>query len=220
MSVSTGIVAHTSRRLETGKLLDLLGEYYRGQVYLDDGTLGCEGNHLRTWRGAHEHAVRHRLLWCVVLEDDAVPVDHYCADLEMALDNAPSPVVSLYLGRGRPEYAQKKIERAIEMNRPYCVASRLYHCVAVAIRTDLVPGMIETATKAVNEADKAIDEAITEWCKQQMWPVAYANPSLVEHADGPSLTRHRGNDRAPVYRKAWVTGTRTDWWRGTSAMLG
>jgi hypothetical protein len=56
-----------------------------------------------------------------------------------------------------------------------------------------------------------IDENIGQWSRRQGWPIAYTVPSLVDHADGPTLITHPdGAEREPG-RVAWRTGTHFTW---------
>jgi hypothetical protein len=148
----------------------------------------------------------------MVLEDDAVPVPNLGYHLGQALFYAPSPVVSLYLGTGRPQFIQPKATRATSLGRPWIVHSRLLHCVAVVVRSDLIHDMHHVAREAAGSAAaKPIDEAITEWTKGRMLPVAYTNPSLVEHADQARVAHHDWPDPAPIPRQAHRFGIPESW---------
>lgn len=162
--------------------------------------------------------------WTVVLEDDAVPVPFFRTQLAKALAVAPAGIVSLYLGRSRPPQWQKRIERAtygaIAQDANFILHNRLLHCVGVAIKSRLVAQMLETVSLNACR-DLPIDEAITAWARAHRYGVAYTWPSLVDHADGPTLAYHRdmANDERERYpRKAWRTGTRTHWGTAHVAM--
>jgi hypothetical protein len=210
-----GIVAHISRVGQAGDLADEVGPAH---IAIDDGTLGCEGNHHRVW---HTLAARDST-WSVVLEDDAVPVGDFRAQLDSVLAVAPMGIVSLYLGRSRPPQWQQKIERACysatARDASFIVHGRLLHCVGVAIKTPLVPSMLDAITG--NACYRLpIDEAISAWAKANRYGVAYSWPSLVDHANGPSVAIHRdGVPRDDLPRRAWRAGTRSRWGTAQVAM--
>lgn len=194
-------------------------------IYTDGGTFGCTDNHLRAWEElAWRDAEIGEDEWSVVLEDDAILCDGFMDQAEFALNNAPSPVVSLYLGQARPPQWQTKAARAVATGQPFIVSTTLLHAVAVAIRTDVLTGprgMLENASEAAHSPlRKPIDEAITEWCKGQAIPVSYTNPSLVNHdVSIPSVAQHRPEDAVlQDGRVAHNFGTRSRWSRGIAIM--
>lgn len=178
-----------------------------GAAYLsmDSGQLGCKANHLRCWR----YLARKASDFSLVLEDDAVLTSGFTDQLHSALDNAPTPVVSLYLGRQRPRQFQDRIAAATQQaevqDASWIIGNHLLHAVAVAIRTDLLPSLLGRVT------DLPIDHHISVWARQHRHQISYSWPSLVDHQDGPTLVNHPdGSPRTPG-RTAWRTGTRTSW---------
>lgn len=217
------VVAHEHRRGMANTLIDAIDPFY---VSWDDGSRGCFGNHLNAWksfRAAPEHD------WCVVLEDDAVPVAGFMEQLHQALAVAPSPVVSLYLGRDRPRIAQPAIREVVQYGAydgPWIMSTSMFHAVGIAMRADVVGAMIEVISQAPAVV-LPIDSAISFWAEQNDYRVAYTWPSLVDHADTEPVTVH--SDGQPrcwqtmpngiprrMRRVAWRTGTRTHW--GTSTV--
>jgi len=190
-----GIVGHTSRHQQ---VLNLAGTIGAEHVSIDDGTLGCNRNHLKVWTHLAEHSTSE---WATVLEDDAIPCDNFRDQLDQALAVAPTPIVSLYLGRQRPYGYQDRIAAAINTDACWLLAPRLLHAVAVAIRTNLLADMLTTLPTNI-----PIDRAISAWAPHT---VAYTNPSLVDHRDGTPVAHPTGT-RQPG-RIAWRTGTRTAW---------
>jgi hypothetical protein len=177
---------------------------------LDDGTLGCEGNHRKVWQRLVDDYPQSR--WTVVLEDDAVPVDHFDTQLEAALRAAPASIVSLYLGRERPIDCQPRIQRLVDkgVDAHWIMANRLLHAVGVAIRTALVPAMLAWVTDLT--AGYPMDEAISGWAAAHRYPVAYTWPSLVDHADVPTvIAKHHDGAQRTAGRCAWHTGARSEW---------
>ncbi|WP_301119799.1 hypothetical protein [Mycolicibacterium fortuitum] len=230
MSHATGVVAHIDRAETACHLIETVHAIH---ARIDDGTIGCEANHRRVWEGVHAWATHCGHAWCVVLEDDAVPVPGFNGHLTAALAHAPSPIVSLYLGKGRPGHAQRPIRNLVDAgtDTPWITAPTLLHAVGVAIRTEHVPAMLDHIAQppAVFEP---IDQAIGHWARHGVrQPVAYTWPSLVNHADGPTVIDTHpdgkprdtwvGDDgRVIVQRRvAWRAGTRTRWTSDHTALV-
>lgn len=174
---------------------------------MDNGTLGCSGNHYKTWTYLAQSPTQ----WGVCIEDDAKPVEGFTHQLEQALTVAPTPIVSLYLGQGQPLQWQARIRQAIHAAEQddacWIVGKRLLYGVAVCIRTDLIPSMlagIETSTRP-------IDLAIRDWAVEAGHDICFPTPSLVDHADGPTLITDRTDTSRDMQRTAWRTGTRDRW---------
>lgn len=201
--IPIGIVAHVDRR----EMAEQLAATTAAQVFYDDGTLGCKANHQRAWQ---HHADNPSGDWAVVLEDDAQPVTGFLDQLHCVLDVAPTPIVSLYLGTGRPlanwQHAIKQtIEQIRHTRAAWITSTHLLHCVGVAIHTDLLPSLVEW----LPQIPLPIDEAITIWANHTMdcaQPIGYTWPSIVNHADTPSLVRPRS-----TARRAWRATTRQAW---------
>jgi hypothetical protein len=176
---------------------------------MDDGKLGCTGNHLQAWQWHAEHPSE----WAITLEDDAVPVEGFTEQLEVALAAAPTPIVSLYLGRGyvSDTHVGADVRRAESVGAHWLVGAGPLHAVALALRGELVGPMIE----AVQRSRLAIDHAMSGWARRSGYRTAYSIPSLVDHRDTPSLVvRYR---RSP--RVAWRMGTRDQWTDSAISMV-
>ncbi|AVP42390.1 glycosyltransferase [Mycobacterium phage Piper2020] len=200
MTNTIGIVAHTKRAEQAHRLMETVGAAY---MSIDNGTLGCEANHRKVW----QHLTRHNTGWLVVLEDDAIPCNNFRDQLDAALEVAPCPVVSLYLGRERPREYQQRIAKAADTTASWLTCRRLLHAVGIAIHAALVPNMLNNLPNG-----KPIDEAISAWARHQGHTIAYTWPSLIDHADEPSLTGRRG---PATGRVAWRHGGRDQWTSGT-----
>lgn len=204
---AVAIVAHTARRTAAEHLAHTLQADY---VAMDDGTLGCEANHLRAWDW-HQHNTTTE--WSIVLEDDAIPAPDFRDQLAAALAVAPSSIVSLYLGTGNPPHWQPHVRNAIAAAGDACwlTSHNLLHAVGVAIRTELLPMQLDQ--------HMPIDTAISNWAKRYGHRVAYTLPSLVDHADTTPVitTRHDGRPRTAP-RHAHRHGSR-DHWTATTAKL-
>lgn len=205
-----GVVAHRTRAATADKLSRRVHADF---VSVDTGMLGCEGNHLVVQRHL---AGLGAAAWSVVLEDDAVvPADGFRDQLAAALAAAPAGaagVVSLYLGRLRPPQYQVAIAASIRAataaGAHWLLGTRLLHAVAYAIRTDLLPSLVDFRTRAT----VPIDQRITGWARATGAAVAYTWPSLVDHADIPTvIARHPDGQPRPPGRVAWQVGRRDRW---------
>lgn len=142
----------------------------------------------------------------MIVEDDAQPIDGLRDQLAQALPMSPSPIVSLYLGRRYPTSWQNRIATAIMSADDACwiISTHLLHAVGYAIRTDLLPSLLAHPLTRPTP-----DELITHWARAHGHTIAYTWPSLVDHADWPTTTSHRG-ERKPG-RVAWATGPHAVW---------
>jgi hypothetical protein len=203
MTFSIGIVAHERR---TEQANELAATVNADKVFWDDGRLKCEGNHKQAWQWMADN---NQNPWSVVLEDDAIPCDDFRNQLAQALEAAPTPVVSLYLGRSRPQHWQALIDIAYKQAKgedaSWITGQHLLHAVGVAIRTDLIPHML----RHVNQPP--IDTTIGTWARTNGHDIAYTLPSLVNHDDGPTLIHHPDGDKRNPGRVAWWHGTRSPW---------
>lgn len=208
MTTPIVVVAHPKRYRMASDLAD---EVRAEAISLDDNNLGASKNHQRAWTWLKDGDSE----WSVVLEDDAVAVPHFRDQLNMALAKAPTPVVSLYLGRGRPFGMQDRIARIIPRDVCWVTSTHLLHCVGVAMKTTLVPSMLKWV-----EDLEPVDEAMTSWAQQNHYEIGYTRPSLVDHRhDEPSvMTFHPSmhpnssyEGTASEVRKAWLFGERDQW---------
>lgn len=209
MTIAIGVVAHRSRIEAARKLVrDVDADHYS----VDEGNLGCRANHMQVWRW---HAA-HPADWHVVLEDDAKPVPEFRAQLDAALDVVPTAVASLYLGGGYTDdrMVRMAIERADRVGAHWLLThGRVLSAVAIAVRGDMVPMLL----KGLNcRSAHAIDKSLGLWARGNGQQVAYAVPSLVDHADEQSLAtpfRRRGP------RRALSVGTHERWSNKTIFMV-
>lgn len=190
------------RRGDMGeRLVNRVGADY---LSIDNFGEGCTWNHSRAWTMLAGLSQPDQ--WALVLEDDAEPVPGFREQLQLALAAAPAPIVSLYLGMGYIEDRSIGINlnRADMLGAHWVVTrGRILHAVALAVRGDLLPALVENLPRS----NTPIDRSLSMWARREGHQVAYSWPSLVEHNDGPSLvTRYR---RAP--RRAWRTGVRDAW---------
>lgn len=202
--ISWAVVGHEQRLLEATALASSIG----GVLALDDGTLGAGANHVHAW----ELTTARDSVWAAVLEDDAQPVRGFLAQAEQALTVAPEPIVSFYLGKTRPiRWNKERIPPAIATadrdGTHWLTTTHVLHAVALAMHTDLREDWLDWA----HSSTLPPDERMAAWCIARDHHVAYSWPSLVNHADGPTLVKHQSTGNTTTPRKAWRTGTRHTW---------
>jgi hypothetical protein len=202
--VNIVIVAHTAR---TERVKELHDQIDADHIVWDDGTLGAGGNHRQAWQWHIENPSD----IAVVIEDDAIPCPHFRDQLVAVMDAAPTNIVSLYLGRQRPTLWQDRIKAALQRSDQskacFITGQHLLHCVAIATTQ---PQAIHRALCCYSIHQP--DEALSIWTSHTGTNVAYTVPSLVDHADLPTLVTNRllEPERHPG-RKAWRHGTRKTW---------
>lgn len=172
-------------------------------VAIDNLSKGCEFNHRQalTWlaRGNSE--------WSIVLEDDCIPVPRFRNQLLNALEYAPTHLVSLYLGRGRPPHWQNSISSVIATDVSWLIGTDLLSAVGYAIKTKHISKML-----AALDPQLPIDEAISVWAKGVGCKISYTRPSLVDHRyELPSLVTHPDGQPRTQLRKAWFCDEKAQW---------
>jgi GR25 family glycosyltransferase involved in LPS biosynthesis len=209
----TAIVAHVDRQHAAWRLFERTNA---SRMEMDHGGVGAGRNHLKAWDWLAKNNERE---WSVVLEDDALVLPDYEEQVRMALAVAPASIVSFYLGRARPPHWQDSIAMALAdpCDHHWLLSDHLLHHVAVAVRTEIVRAM-HTDVSMFAEASVPIDEAIGGWARFREMPIAYSNPSLVDHRwEQQPLIKHRVEsfprdlDHRRNPRKAWVIGGREAW---------
>lgn len=197
-----GIVAHQSR---TAAARRLATEVCADFISIDNGLMGCDGNH----QSVQHHLAELPSTWAVILEDDALPVDGFRDQIDHALPMAPSPIVSLYYGRQRPPHWQRRMDTALtkaqESQANWIIGTHLLHAVGYAIRTELLAGLLD------HTSTLPVDQHISQWAQRFGHLVSYTTPSLVDHADLPTVVDHPDGQARRPGRKAWTTGTRDNW---------
>jgi hypothetical protein len=217
VNFSIGIVAHHSRHDRATNLADAVGAEV---VMVDPGHIKAGKNHERCYEWLAETGASP---WSVVIEDDAIPVTDFRQQLAAVLKVTPSPITSLYLGRFRPPHWQSQIAQKIGGDQHFLMATELLHHVGVAVKTSLIPGMLDFLNNDSDYRTKRrlpIDEAIGRWVRAEGRRVAYTTPSILDHEHRiptvitKHLSQHKGETgKRPGNqpRKAWVFGARPDW---------
>lgn len=226
--IPIAVVAHHKRHAMAMKLAAAVG----AEAICWDNGVGADGNHLAAWDWLAEEDSQ----WCVVLEDDVIPCPNFSWQLQHATEHAPTDIVALYLGRGRPPHWQEPIARvlptAIEARVSWLSAPAMLSCQGYAMRTELFRKGLGSLRWYLRTRRLPIDEAMTTWIADKGYTVSYALPSLVEHRDGPTLVDHWDGPRngltalladdcdpsgalLPEIRTAWLFGAHTHWNRSS-----
>lgn len=206
MNTAIAVVAHTKRADQAHQLMETVGAQY---MAMDNGTYGCNANHIRCWT----YLAKQPTQWSLVLEDDAQPINGFTDQLDQALRQAPTGIVSFYLGNPTwwkpniPDRARRLTnagQQADTTNASWIITNEFLHGVGIAVRTSFIPDMLNGLS-----ATTAIDYAIRDWATHTNRDIAHAWPSLLDHADQPTLIQRLRRNNQP--RKAWRIGTRKHW---------
>lgn len=175
---------------------------------IHEGTRRCAENHMRVLSLLHDLAAGNE--WCVVLEDDAMPVPGFRTEAAAALRCAPWPLVGLYLGRGNPSgQIQRDIRQALDHAQAWITADYFISSVAYAVKANMIPPMLDY----IKGRDEELPMRITRWAQDEDVLTAYTHPSLCNHADLESVI-YPGiplAERQKLPRVAWEWGTRRSW---------
>lgn len=121
---------------------------------------------------------------CIIVEDDAIPVEGFLERAQQWCDRHPEELISFYLGTGRPATWQSRVDIALETTQHDFIAlPRLIHAVCYSIPEHHVDRVLKRLQKGDEGADYAIGRA---WGRSVIYPVE----SLVQHRDGKSVERH------------------------------
>lgn len=201
MKLSVSVMAHPDRAPLVQELVAALDPAHALSIPVamdDEGP--PSGNTDRGWRTARrgwelaDPAADFHLL----LQDDAWPCADLLAGLSKALEHVPpDAVVSAYLGKGGaigPRWGPIATE-ATRRRASWVRSHKLMWGVAIALPVKLIPEMIERANRSTGTPD---DMRVCGWIEKRRGEVWYTWPSLIDHRNVPSLTKHRAKDR-----RAW-----------------
>lgn len=206
-----GVVAHISRLKMAGELTeevcaDVFALDHITPADPEDGMRRAALNHRSVLRSLSDLAGPGE--WCVVLEDDAVPVAGFRGHVENALACAPTPVVGLYLGRGNPSgEVQRQVRQGLTLTKAWLTADFFISSVGYAIRRGMAAGLVAWCDTVDDEGDEW-PRQVSRWAQDNFLLTSYTNPSLVDHADAESVISPTW---AAADRKAWSVGARSDW---------
>jgi hypothetical protein len=205
MSLHVAVVAHVARTEQAKRLTDELG----AELFMDDGSIGEWFNHRRAlaWAATQDgHAV--------IVQDDALPVAGFLEHATRAASERPADMIGLYVGRQRPKRAaaQRAVRQADRTGASWLTAPGLWWGVATIVPCAAIPALLDAADAMHSNYDIRLGRA---WLATQRRPVTYTWPSLVDHADSPSVIER--NRERPSGRVAWRVGV-PNWTGGTVAM--
>ena len=198
MTLSYAVMAHPDRYQSA----IALGTLLEAAVTFDTGA-GETANGDHAWSAFEPESS-----WHCVLQDDAQPIPGFTSHSAHALEYAPRTAVSFYVGTGRPRqnHVQAAITAADATESMWLQHPTLLWGVAVAMPSEHVAPFLRWAKTCTLPYDRRIGA----YWQQQGIPVQYTWPSLVDHADNPSLLTHPwGPPRTP--RKAWRLGAPQQW---------
>lgn len=182
MSIEIHVVAHIKRQEMAEKLAKVVSADH---VWVDNGELGEWRNHLRAWKKAATSTATH----AVILQDDAVPIEDFRSHVEEAIARRPTELISLYLGTHRPrrEETLRAVAEADESEASWIESDTLHWGVAVVVPVDLIDEILTT----IHRSRLPYDQRIGAWATATNRPVYYTWPSLVDHADEPTVIKGR-----------------------------
>lgn len=216
-SLLIGIAAHVSRR----DMAYELAERTRAHIVNVDETraettneavTACAQNHLAVLKALRAEATTKT--WCIVLEDDALPVADFRTHAAAALEYAPHPMVGFYIGLMTNTHDNVTAREYARRNGfSWLVATHLISAVAYAIRGDVLQQAIDRYPGFPPET--TVERRLTDWASERRGGTFYGYPrfcftvpSLVDHWDGDSIVSP-GADGAT--RKAWWVGVADNW---------
>jgi hypothetical protein len=198
VSLAVVVVAHPARRPAAEELAADLAAH----LVVDEHGQGEWPTHARALTWAAEQPATHAL----VVQDDAVPVPNLLEHTAAAVDAYPDGPIGLYVGRScpRPTQVERAVRQADEVGASWLEANTLLWGVATVVPVqDLLPLLAWCRRVRL-----PYDERLGAWYRNQQRPVRYTWPSLVDHADWPSLTPGQARRER---RFAWRVGEPAGW---------
>lgn len=188
------VVAHHSRRKMAEALCERVGA---DSLIVDTESRGSLWGHRQALAVAEAVEVNGERTW--ILEDDAVAPADFRERAEAVGEQCPGILVSGYLGRLRPPQYQAEIK------------TRLGHPAARRDGVIMLPQLIHGVCYSVPVGDvarvvRSMRPGPADFSVGDAWGgrVAYCVPSLVDHADGPSVEKHPDKQPRAKGRTAWV----------------
>lgn len=153
------------------------------QVVIDDGSHGETMNHQRAWRRLAAGRTTH----ACVIQDDALPIGSFVADVWEVAARKPDDLISLYVGQQRPHATAvaAAVQQARRVDAAWLEHRELLWGVAV-----LMPRRLVLNTLAAMSGRQPYDRDLGYgWFRTTGRPVQYTVPSLVDHDDTlPQIT--------------------------------
>lgn len=200
--LSIAMMAHPARAASVERILAALD---RDVTVVWDEKQDRWDTGRRAWLAYDPDATHH-----AVIQDDVLVCRDLCAGLEQALAHVPSDApLCAYIGRVQPYH--KIIEDAVmdagQRSASFCTMTSLCWGPLVVVPTTAIETMVahgDTLTDVANY-DRRLSRF---WELERHIPVWYTLPSLVDHADGPSMVpgrevTNRSSSSARHNRVAW-----------------
>lgn len=209
-----GVAAHVSRFDMAHALAKQVGAQVLNvdegnhDVY-EDRLAACAANHLAVLQQLGDLVIDHP--WCIILEDDALPVEDFRKHAAAALTHAHC-LVNFYIGMARGDRNRDRLEGAVADGIAWFTSRDMNSAVAYAIRSDVLPSILNRFTSYGR--DKTVEWRLTAWAAEQGGseyhePRFYCTlPSLVDHADEKSIVFPGVNN---AERRAWKVGIPDSW---------
>jgi len=180
MKISYVIMAHEKRQAYIPYLKNILGNV---PVSLDDNKqkLGTWGNCRRAWQMVDPLSD-----YGIVIQDDAILSGNFLKRVQTFVKQHPSETYQLFVG----DRADIRKYNLLDSNKT-SFKSDLRWGVAIGIKTELIPEMIEFADKYPDTYPD--DSRIKQWAGSKKYKTTYPNPSLVDHRISPSLIQGVNN---------------------------
>jgi len=209
-----GVVTHVNRKELSGKLIrDVEADCVGVDHTWPPNPIGCANNHIRTLKSLYMTANPGE--WCVVLEDDAVPVANFRQELKRALLSCDASLVGLYLGTGSPDGATQRaiipaVSAAKASDAAWIESDWFISTVGYVLRSEWLSDLIA----GISDLSGPVDNRISEWSQEAGLKTWYCQPSLVDHHDEQSMI----SSFSFYPRQAHWVGTRDQWNRRTVEM--
>ena len=191
MQVAARVMWYSPGRPKPQALIESLAGF-GCQVIEDSIGAGCWPTARRAWQSAIESGADYAL----VLADDALLCDEFCAVLLRAIDHCPGDVLGLFALR---ETVQSFARAAFETGAPYVESNIWINGVAVVMARETATAMLAWADE---NTDTHNDEAVIQlFAAATGRKVVFCNPSIVEH--DPAMVTTHASKLSNANVKAW-----------------
>lgn len=156
---------------------------------MDNGFLGEWRNHRRALEWCRSQDATHAL----VLQDDAVPVDGFLDHVQEAARRRPDDLISLYVGTGRPWAGSvlEAVEEARRSHASWLVADGPVWGVGIVWPVSCINDFLSWSELWRHRLP--YDQRAHAWSQVTGRRCYYTWPSLVNHADTPSVIKGRNH---------------------------
>lgn len=124
--------------------------------------------------------------WHTVIQDDAIPSEGFAENIDRILEHCYPHPVSWYFGTLRPkaDFTEPTAAQADREGASWIEGPGPWWAVAVSVHSSLVEEMVDQCDKSRLKAD---DARYTAHFRRLGLPCLYTWPSLIDHADLPSI---------------------------------